>query len=105
MAAVSRTRLLDFMKVQCQIFSATFNPDGIRMGNKVLRKRLRGPSLLKYYPPKGPTFDDLVSQFKDMDIVTWNEPEDDRQEHLAGRRQRGKGTPKKKRTAPEKKTK
>ncbi|KAI0467827.1 mitochondrial ribosomal subunit S27-domain-containing protein [Xylaria cf. heliscus] len=105
MAAVPRARLLDLMKVQCQIFSTTFNPDGIRMGNKILRQRLRGPTLAKYYPPRGPTVLTLAKEFKGMGLETLNDEEEDRQEHLAGRRQRGKGAPKKKRTAPDKKGK
>ncbi|KAI0970931.1 mitochondrial ribosomal subunit S27-domain-containing protein [Xylaria arbuscula] len=105
MAAVPRARLLDLMKVQCQIFSATYNPEGIRLGNKILRQRLRGPSLAKYYPPRGPTVNTLEKEFRSLGLETLNEEEEDRQEHLAGRRQRGKAPPKKKRTAPEKKEK
>ncbi|KAI0484212.1 mitochondrial ribosomal subunit S27-domain-containing protein [Xylariaceae sp. FL0804] len=100
MAAVPRARLLDLMKVQCQIFSTTYNPDGIRMGNKILRQRLRGPSLVKYYPPRMPTLIDLQKEFKDYQLLVDNEEEDDRQEHIAGRKSRGKGAPKKKRTKP-----
>ncbi|KAI0868709.1 mitochondrial ribosomal subunit S27-domain-containing protein [Hypoxylon argillaceum] len=101
MAAVPRTRLLDLMKVQCQIFATAFNPERRRMGNKILRQRLRGPSLVKYYPPRGPTILTLEKEFAKMGLETENDEEEDRQEHLAGRRQRGKGAPKKKRTAPE----
>ncbi|KAI0116370.1 mitochondrial ribosomal subunit S27-domain-containing protein [Nemania sp. FL0031] len=105
MAAVSRARLLDLMKVQCQVFSTTYNPEGIRMGNKILRQRLRGPSLVKYYPPRGPTINSIAKQFKLLELETENEEEEDRLEHIEGRKQRGKGVPKKKRTAPEKKGK
>ncbi|TGJ83849.1 hypothetical protein E0Z10_g4918 [Xylaria hypoxylon] len=84
MAAVPRARLLDLMKVQCQIFSTTYNPEGIRMGNKILRQRLRGPSLAKYYPPKGPTVNTLEKEFRSMGLEILNEEEEDRQEHLAG---------------------
>ncbi|KAI2620816.1 mitochondrial ribosomal subunit S27-domain-containing protein [Xylaria nigripes] len=82
--AVPRARLLDLMKVQCQIFSTTFNPEGIRMGNKILRQRLRGPSLVKYYPPRGPTINTLEKEFKSLDLLTLNEEEEDRQDHLDG---------------------
>ncbi|KAI1341897.1 mitochondrial ribosomal subunit S27-domain-containing protein [Xylariaceae sp. FL0016] len=105
MAAVPRARILDLMKVQCQIFSTTYNPDGIRMGNKILRQRLKGPTLAKYYPPVGPTVNTLQKEFKKLGLETYNEEEEDRQEHLAGRRYRGKAPPKKKRTAPEPKGK
>ncbi|OTB14832.1 hypothetical protein K445DRAFT_318746, partial [Daldinia sp. EC12] len=81
---------------QCEVFSTTYNPDGIRMGNKILRQRLRGPTLAKYYPPKGPTIGTLERVFKRYELETINEEEEDRQEHLAGVRSRGKGAPKKK---------
>jgi hypothetical protein len=54
------------------------------MGNKILRQRLRGPSLQKYYPPRGPTINTLEKEFKSMGLETLNEEEEDRQEHLAG---------------------
>ncbi|KAI1816584.1 hypothetical protein GGS20DRAFT_536783 [Poronia punctata] len=69
------------------------------MGNKVLRKRLLGPTLVKYYPPPGPTVNTLLKEFKDLELEGLDEDEDDRQEHIAGRRARGKAPPKKKRVA------
>ncbi|KAI1194973.1 mitochondrial ribosomal subunit S27-domain-containing protein [Nemania serpens] len=84
MAAVPRARLLDLMKAQCQIFSTTYNPDRIRMGNKILRQRLRGPSVEKYYPPRGPTIFTLEKEFRTMGLETFNEEEEDRQDYIAG---------------------
>ncbi|RYP53005.1 hypothetical protein DL769_010583 [Monosporascus sp. CRB-8-3] len=69
---VPRSRLLDLMKA-----------NGVRMGNKILRQRLRGPSLVKYYPPRGPDLNTLARDFKDY-----------------GLRSRGKGAPKKKKGPP-----
>ncbi|KAI1461042.1 mitochondrial ribosomal subunit S27-domain-containing protein [Annulohypoxylon moriforme] len=103
MAAVTRARLLNLTKAQCEIFSTTYNPDGIRMGNLILRQRLRGPTLAKYYPPRGPTINTLEKAFKHLHLETINEKEEDRIEHLAGVKSRGKGAPKKQRgprTAP-----
>lgn len=54
------------------------------MGNKILRQRLRGPSLAKYYPPRGPTVNTLEKEFKRLELETINEEEEDRLEHLAG---------------------
>ncbi|KAI1388396.1 mitochondrial ribosomal subunit S27-domain-containing protein [Hypoxylon trugodes] len=99
MAAVPRARLLSLMKAQCEIFSTTYNPDGIRMGNKILRQRLKGPTLVKYYPPKGPTVSTLERAFKDWHLETINEVQEDRLEHLAGVRARGKAPPKKRKSA------
>ncbi|KAI1649526.1 mitochondrial ribosomal subunit S27-domain-containing protein [Daldinia loculata] len=96
MAAVPRARLLNLMKAQCEVFSTTYNPDGVRMGNNILRQRLRGPTLAKYYPPRGPTINTLAKTFKRWNLETINEEEEDRLEHLAGVRSRGKGAPKKK---------
>ncbi|KAI0403486.1 mitochondrial ribosomal subunit S27-domain-containing protein [Xylaria palmicola] len=83
MAAVSRARLLDLMKVQCQVFSTTFNPERIRMGNKILRQRLRGPSLVKYYPPKGPTILTMEKELRQLGLEIENEDEDWRLESIA----------------------
>ncbi|KAK8086597.1 hypothetical protein PG994_001571 [Apiospora phragmitis] len=90
----------DQLQAQCEIFSTTYNPDGIRMGNKILRQRLRGPSLAKYYPPRGPSIRELFKQFKHLELEGENEEFEDWQEYLAGRRQRGKAPPKKKRVPP-----
>lgn len=70
------------------------------MGNKILRQRLRGPSLAKYYPPRGPTVNTLEKEFKRLELETINEEEEDRLEHLAGVKSRGKGAPKKKKGPP-----
>ncbi|KAI0020458.1 mitochondrial ribosomal subunit S27-domain-containing protein [Xylariomycetidae sp. FL0641] len=84
MAAVSRARLLNLMEVQCKIFSTTYNPDGVRMGNKILRQRLKGPTLAKYYPRPTPTVIDLQKEFGKLHLETIDEVELDRQEHLEG---------------------
>ncbi|KAL8922507.1 MAG: hypothetical protein Q9208_005129 [Pyrenodesmia sp. 3 TL-2023] len=78
--SVARSRILDLTKVQCRIFSATFNPDRIRTGNKVLRERLKGPSVAAYYPRRVATFKDLQKLYPDLE--TWDDDEEDRLEHL-----------------------
>ncbi|KAL6720164.1 hypothetical protein ACLMJK_002085 [Lecanora helva] len=99
--SVSQSRILDLLKVQCRIFSQTYNPLRLRTGNRVLRQRLRGPSVAAYYPPRVATIKDLQKGFKkfDEDIETWDDDEEDRLEHLLLAKQRGKGAPKKKRSA------
>ncbi|TVY84886.1 Mitochondrial 37S ribosomal protein S27 [Lachnellula suecica] len=96
--AVPRSRILDLMKVQCRIFSHTFNPEGLRLGNKVLRQRLKGPALAAYYPRKMATFKDLKKAYGD-DYETFDEGEEERLEKIKMIKARGKGAPKKKRTA------
>ena len=88
-------------QVQCRIFSQTFNPQRLRTGNRVLRQRLRGPSVAAYYPRRVATIQDLKKLYKgfDEEMETWDDDEEDRLEHLVLVKQRGKGAPKKKRTA------
>jgi hypothetical protein len=68
------------LQAQCKIFSTTFNPEGLRTGNKILRQRLRGPALAAYYPRKVVTLRDLQKAFPDLE--TWDEDEEDRLEHI-----------------------
>ncbi|KAM7209523.1 Mitochondrial ribosomal subunit S27 domain containing protein [Naviculisporaceae sp. PSN 640] len=98
--SVPRARILDLMKAQCQLFSTTFNPDGIRTGNKILRQRLKGPSVVSYYPRKMVTFRDFQKEFEHLQLFVENDEEADRLEHVAGRKARGKGAPKKKNGPP-----
>ena len=99
MASVSKSRLLDLAKLQCSIFGTVFNPTQARLGTKILRQRLRGPTVASYYPKKSATISDLQKDFKKMDLETWNDYELDRAESIAIAKLRGKGAPKKKRTA------
>lgn len=95
--SVPRSRILDLMRVQCRIFSSTFNPERLRTGNKVLRERLKGPSVAAYYPRKVVSFKDLKNLFPDLE--TWDEDEEDRLDNVAILKSRGKGAPKKKTSA------
>ncbi|EPE07428.1 mitochondral 37s ribosomal protein [Ophiostoma piceae UAMH 11346] len=100
--SVPRTRLLDLMKVQCNVFATSYNPEGIRMGNKILRQRLRGAAMASYYPKRAVTFRDLKDTFApDLHFMNWEDI--DRLEHLDGVRSRGKGSAKRKAEAGKKK--
>ena len=83
--------------MQCRIFNTVFNPTGQRLGNKVLRQRLKGPSLAAYYPRRIATFQDLKKAYPVWEM--YDEKEEDRLEHVAITKARGKGAPKKKKTA------
>jgi len=83
--------------VQCRIFSTIFNPTGAQLGNKVLRQRLRGPSLAAYYPRRIATFKDLKQLYPGYEM--YHEEEEDRLEHIQIAKSRGKGAPKKKKSA------
>lgn len=86
-------------QLQCSIFSTTFNPSRQRLGNKVLRQRLKGPQLAAYYPRRTATIADIQKEFARFDLETWNDSEEDRLENLTIAKLRGKGPPKKKRVA------
>jgi hypothetical protein len=95
--SVARTRILDLMRTQCRIFNTTFNPMCKRLGNKILRQRLRGPSLAAYYPRRVATFVDLKKVYSGLEL--YDDYEEDRLEHLQIAKSRGKGAPKKKKSA------
>ncbi|KAJ3526501.1 hypothetical protein NM208_g11163 [Fusarium decemcellulare] len=99
--SVPRARILDLMKVaQCQVFATSYNPEGVRMGNKVLRQRLKGPAMAAYYPRKTATIKDLKREFGPT-LATWDEAEEDRFEYIDELKLRGKSAPKKKRGPPD----
>ncbi|EOD50222.1 mitochondrial 37s ribosomal protein rsm27 [Neofusicoccum parvum] len=101
--SVPRQRILALMQAQCKVFNTVFNPEGNRLGTKVLRERLKGPSVAAYYPRRIGTFNDLAKlypEWEGLDIQEW-----DRQEKIAALKARGKGAPKKKRGPPEHKSK
>lgn len=117
--AVPRSRIVDLMKVrsedhvprrsphpltslssfqvQCRIFNTVFNPTAERTGNKVLRQRLKGPSFSAYYPRRVVTFKDLQRVYPQWEM--YDEAEEDRTEHVAMLKARGKGAPKKAKSA------
>ncbi|KAK5134907.1 hypothetical protein LTR08_005997 [Meristemomyces frigidus] len=101
--AVPRARILDLMKVQSRIFSTIFNPAAARLGNKILRQRLKGPSLAAYYPRRVATFKDLKALYPGHEM--YDETEEDRLEHIQIQKSKGKGAPKKKRSKNESKKK
>lgn len=68
-------------QARCRVFATTFNPDGIRMGNKILRQRLRGPALAAYYPRRFWTLKELSDQWG-PELEMLNEERDDRLEAL-----------------------
>lgn len=95
--------LINSAQLQCSIFSTIFNPMRQRLGNKILRQRLKGPKLAAYYPRRSATVEDVMEEFKKFDLVGENEDEAERLEDVARAKLRGKGAPKKKKTAEGKK--
>ncbi|KAK4101016.1 hypothetical protein N658DRAFT_486394 [Parathielavia hyrcaniae] len=93
--SIPRARLLDLMRARCELFATTFNPEGLRTGNKILRQRLKGPALASYYPRKRVTFGQFQKAFAPLELEVEDEKEQDRLEHIAALKARGKGAPKK----------
>ncbi|OKP09397.1 hypothetical protein PENSUB_5219 [Penicillium subrubescens] len=79
---MAQSRILDLVKTQCRIFSLNFNPQRLRLGNKILRQRLRGPALAAWYPKKTVSFRDLQNTYKPLGLTTFDEAEDDREEAI-----------------------
>lgn len=64
------------------MFSHNFNPERLRLGNKILRQRLRGPTLTAWYPKKTVSFRDLQDTYRPLGLTTFDEAEDDREEAI-----------------------
>jgi hypothetical protein len=71
-----------YPQTQCRIFSLNFNPQRLRLGNKILRQRLRGPALAAWYPKQEVSFRDLQNTYKPLGLTTFDEAEDDREEAI-----------------------
>ncbi|KAG8930232.1 hypothetical protein FRC03_011568 [Tulasnella sp. 419] len=88
----SRSRLLALTRLRCNIFNTVYNPNSLRTGTKYIRSRLKGPSMVQYYPPTI-SINDFNKSFPDLQLVDFHE--ESRLEDVELRKKRGKGTPKK----------
>ncbi len=61
------------------------------MGNKILRQRLKGPSVAKYYPIATVKKEHITKAFPELDLVDYEEIQ--RLNDVEARRRRGKGPP------------
>ncbi|KAG7088657.1 hypothetical protein E1B28_012629 [Marasmius oreades] len=95
MSSVLPSRLAKLNQLRCSIFQTVYNPTGIRTGAKYLRARLRGPSMVKYYPPVL-DFAKVMRQYPDLELV--DEDEEQRLQDVEDKKKRGKGAPKKAKT-------
>ena len=94
--SVDPARLQALKQLQCSIFSTTYNPTNARNGAKYLKGRLRGPSMVRYYPPRI-TFKQ-IEKLLDGEFGVTDLAEQQRLEDVEERKQRGKGAPKKAKT-------
>ena len=96
MAVVAPSRLAALTRLRCEIFQTSYNPTSVRTGAKYLRARLRGPSMVQYYPEELTVarFNRMGGGFK---IQDWDEYE--RLADVEEKKRRGKGAPKKAKSA------
>jgi len=80
MPPIDPTRLLALAQKQCSIFNTVFNPTRARQGGKILRQRLRGPSMAAYYPRRVGTFRELMQRYPQFE--SYDEDEEDRLENV-----------------------
>lgn len=92
MSAVIPSRLIALTRLRCQIFQTSYNPAGLRTGAKYLRARLRGPSMVKYYPQEI-NLSRIARQYPELELV--DEQEEQRMQDVEDKKKRGKGAPKK----------
>ncbi|KAF4616328.1 hypothetical protein D9613_008639 [Agrocybe pediades] len=91
-AFVPPSRLRALTQLRCSIFQTSYNPESLRTGAKYLRARLRGPSMVGYYPA---TFNipEIIRKYPELEMV--DDEEQERLQDVIDRRRRGKGAPKK----------
>ncbi|KAF9442552.1 hypothetical protein P691DRAFT_765107 [Macrolepiota fuliginosa MF-IS2] len=88
-------RLFALNQVRAEVFQTAFNPTSVRTGAKYLRRRLRGPAMVNYYPPTL-NMAHIVRRYPELEMV--NDEEQTRLEDIEIKKKRGKATPKKART-------
>jgi small subunit ribosomal protein S33 len=96
MASVAPTRLAALARLRSTIFQTTYNPTSQRTGAKYLKRRLRGPSMIEYYPNQL-SIASLNKEFPGLDLV--DEYEAQRLQDVVDKKKRGKGAPKKAKSA------
>ncbi|GJN88627.1 hypothetical protein Rhopal_001593-T1 [Rhodotorula paludigena] len=81
-AVPAAARLQQLVKARAELFGTVYNPDSLRTGSKVLKARLRGPAMLRYYGERysgwrglneaipGLHLRDLVEETRLLDIET-----------------------------------
>jgi small subunit ribosomal protein S33 len=89
---VAPSRVAALKQLRCSLFQTSYNPRGLRTGAKYFRARLKGPSVMSYYPQ---SFDisQIARQHPELEMV--NDDEEERLQDVLERRKRGKGPPKK----------
>ncbi|CAG8684734.1 4679_t:CDS:2, partial [Acaulospora colombiana] len=92
MTSSSPSKIL-LARLTAQIFNHSYNPSGVRTGNKILRQRLIGPTITNWYPKHLIKLSEITELFPGFKLVDLEEKQ--RLEDIARLRKRGKGAPKK----------
>jgi small subunit ribosomal protein S33 len=85
----SVARLQQLTKLRSQVFETTYNPESLRIGSKVLKARLRGPAMLRYYGERISGWAGLNAAVPNLELK--DVAEETRLIDLETRRKRGKG--------------
>ncbi|EJD06225.1 uncharacterized protein FOMMEDRAFT_153626 [Fomitiporia mediterranea MF3/22] len=94
MATVPPRLLKSLNRLRCSIFQTSFNPTSRRTGAKYLKSRLRGPSMVEYYPPRDEhSIGALNRMYPGWNLVDIEEVR--RNISIQEHKDRGKGAPKK----------
>ncbi|CCE64307.1 hypothetical protein TPHA_0H00990 [Tetrapisispora phaffii CBS 4417] len=102
--SVSRGKLQKVAELSAKIFDQVYNPTNVRTGNKILSKRLKGPSIKQYYGnPDVLKFKHMKTLYPDMKFT--DPDEEYRLSMVELRKRRGKGTPAKAKAPSDKKKK
>jgi len=80
-------------QLTARIFNHSYNPSGVRTGNKILRQRLIGPTITNWYPKNLIKLNEITELFPGFKLVDLQEKQ--RLDDIARLRKRGKGAPKK----------
>ncbi|CAO3596514.1 unnamed protein product [Absidia cylindrospora] len=91
--APSAAQLTQLAQLTSKIFGTVHNPTAARTGNKILRQRLLGPSMVQYNPTPLIHFRDLKALYPELGLVDMDEKA--RLDEISRRKRRGKGAPKK----------
>ncbi|KAK9767032.1 mitochondral 37S ribosomal protein S27 [Basidiobolus ranarum] len=87
------SRIQEVLKLSSEIFGNIYNPTSARIGSKVLRQKLKGPTISSYYPQTGPKLATITKAFPELNLIDYDALE--RKEEISRKKRRGKGAPKK----------
>ncbi|BGP37881.1 mitochondral 37S ribosomal protein S27 [Rhodotorula kratochvilovae] len=92
-AVPAAARLEQLVKLRADVLGTVYNPDSLRTGSKVLKARLRGPAMLRYYGDRFSSFRGLNNAIPGLELRDL--VEETRLLDIETLRKRGKVKPKK----------